>query len=112
MRFFLAVLTLSIGTLTPIAAPPITLASSNVSDCCVKIDAAGCHSCPTNMTETASSFGSSCCATQSLCYALYFMRGAPFCSLMQLIGTVGINDVRGMTRTQRPPVPPPRRAFS
>ena len=38
-RFFLAVLTLSIGALTPIAAPPISLADSNVSDCCVKMDA-------------------------------------------------------------------------
>ena len=45
-RFFLAVLTLSIATLTPIAAPPSSLASSNVSDCCVKMDAAGWHRCP------------------------------------------------------------------
>lgn len=111
-RFFLVVLSLSIGTLTPIVAPPISVAGSNVSDRCVKMDAGRCHSCPTNMTEATSTFGSSCCVTQSACCALYFTRVTPFCSRMQLIGTVGVNDVRGMTRTQRPPVPPPRGAFS
>jgi len=111
-RFFLAVLTLSIGVLTPIAAPPVSLADSNVSDCCVKVDAGRCHGCPTNMTETTSTFGPSCCTTQSTCCLLYFTRVTPFFARMQLIGTVGVNDERVTTRTRRPPVPPPRGAFS
>jgi hypothetical protein len=111
-RLLLAALALSIGCLTPIVSPQTTLTNSRTSDRCASVNTGRCHSCPMTTGETSSAFGSSCCATQSGCCALYLTRATTFSAGVQLIGTVGVNDERATTRTQRPPVPPPRGAFS
>ncbi len=112
-RLFLAVLTLSIGTLTPIVPPPISLADSNVSDCCVKMDAGRCHSCPTNDDRDDFNFWVVMLRDPvGMLRTVFYESDAILFTSMQLIGTVGVNDERATTRTQRPPVPPPRGAFS
>jgi hypothetical protein len=111
-RLFLAVLTLSIGSLTPIAPPQMSLADWHTSDRCTSVNTGRCHSCPTTMDETTSASASPRCATQSSCCALYFTRATRFFADMHLIGTVGVRNERVTTRAQRPPVPPPRGAFS
>ena len=111
-RLLLAVLTLSIGFLTPIVSPQTTLTNSQTSDRCASVNTGRCHGCPTSMGESTSAFGSSCCTTQSGCCALYFTRATPFSSRMQLIGRVGVRDEVVTTRVERPPFPPPRTLFS
>ena len=111
-RLLLAVLTLSIGFLTPIVSPQTGLTNPQTSDRCASVNTGRCHGCPTSMGESTSAFGSSCCTTQSGCCALYFTRATPFSSRMQLIGRVGVRDELGTTRVERPPVPPPRSLFS
>src|ERR1043166_4345129 len=111
-RLLLAALTLSIGSLTPIVPPQMSLADSHVSDRCASMNTGRCQSCPPVTGATASALGTSCCTIQSTCCALYFARAKPFIAGMHLIGTIGFSDERGTTRADRPPVPPPRCAFS
>jgi hypothetical protein len=111
-RLLLAALTLGVGALSPIVPPQIYLADSPTSDRCASLNTGRCHSCPMTTGQTTSAFASSCCATQTGCCALYLTRGTTFSVGVHLIGTVGVNDERVTTRTQRPPVPPPRGAFS
>src|SRR4029450_12276893 len=110
-RLLLAMLTLSIGSLTPIGSPQTALTNSQTSDRCVMTNTRTCHSCPTSMGGTSTS-GSSCCVTQLGCCTLYLTRATPFLADIPLIGTVNLDDERAMARTQRPSVPPPRGAFS
>ena len=111
-RLLLAVLTLSIGFLTPIVSPQTTLTNAQTPDRCASVNMGRCHACPTSMGESTSAFGSSCCTTQSACCALYFTSATPFSSRMELIGRVGVRDEIVTTRVERPPVPPPRTLFS
>src|SRR4029450_3011787 len=110
-RLLLAVLTLSIGSLTPIGSPQRALTNSQTSDRCVMTNTRTCHSCPTSMDGTPTP-GSSCCMTQLGCCALYLTRTTPVLADIPLIGTVNLDDERAMARTQRPLIPPPRGGLS
>ena len=111
-RLLLAALTLSIGALSPIVSPQNFLQNSDSSNCCASMSAGTCHRCPGTMGETTSAFASSCCVTQSACCALYLTKTTPFSTSMDLLCVVGVTDEHVTTRTQRPPVPPPRGVIS
>jgi len=76
------------------------------------MDMGGCHGCPANTGGMNSGFGSTCCGGQAGCCWLYFTDVARFVTGMEMVGKVGISNERVTTRAQRPPVPPPRIAFS
>jgi hypothetical protein len=111
-RLLMAALVLSIGSLTPVLSRETSLSTPHETNCCADINTGRCHSCSTNAGETNPGLGSTCCAAQSVCCALYFTKAKAFVTPMQLIGTVGISDERPSARAQRPPVPPPRSAIS
>jgi hypothetical protein len=110
-RFLLAVLTLSIGFLTPVASPQTIFTNSETSNCCAIMNTGVCHSCPAAAAESTSAPGAPCCATQSGCFALYFTRTKTFSASVHLLGVIRVSDEPAITRTQRPPVPPPRGVF-
>jgi len=111
-RLLLAVLTLTVGAFSPIVPSQATLAISETSDCCATMNTGTCHGCPMPIGPTTSMSGSSCCATQSSCCVLLLTKSAEFSATIQFLGVISENEQRATTRTQRPPVPPPRVLFS
>jgi hypothetical protein len=111
-RLLMAALVLSIGSLTPVLSREMSLSTPHETNCCADINTGRCPSCPTNIGETNTGFGSACCTTQSVCCALYFTKAKVFVTPTQVIGTVGVNAERASARAQRPPVPPPRSVIS
>jgi hypothetical protein len=66
--------------------------------------------CPVNPTGTSSA--AACCVGPSVCLLLYFGNANAFAAGTEMSGTVLVNDDRVTTRSNRPPVPPPRLAVS
>ncbi|MEY2556010.1 MAG: hypothetical protein QOF93_1154 [Verrucomicrobiota bacterium] len=67
--------------------------------------------CPIN-PGGASSSSAACCTAPAVCLLLYFGNANAFAAGAEMSGTVLVNDDRVTTRSNRPPVPPPRAEFS
>jgi hypothetical protein len=107
--------TLAVAVLiAPMAPIEIAKAISPHHGCCVKpaVKADPCQHCPMAPTSPASSSGSTCCSVQAPCFVGYahgldnFLAGIASGHFAMAV------NQRVTARSQRPPVPPPRSAFS
>src|SRR5438105_5563347 len=105
----LAVLAVSLASLTPVlpgeSVPPVQRKAS----CCADMNMDAGQRCPINPGATSSA---ACCTAPSACLLLYFGSGDAFAAQTQMIRAISVNNDRVITRSQRPPVPPPRSAVS
>jgi hypothetical protein len=111
-RLLLCMVAISIGLVTPMQPDEPSTTVVHKTNCCTTMNMSDCRSCPINTSGTNSGSGSTCCTGQTGCLPLYVSDIARFVAGIRMIGKVGINDERGSARTLRPPVPPPRIAFS
>jgi len=107
-RILFAVLAVSLASLTPVLpgepVPPV-----QQKMCCADMNMNGGTRCPINPGGTSTA---TCCTAPAVCLLLYFGNANPFAAQSQLMGTIFVNDHRVTTRSQRPPVPPPRVSFA
>jgi hypothetical protein len=108
-RLLLAVLAVSLASLTPVlpgeSVPPVQRKAS----CCADMNMDAGQRCPINPGSTSSA---ACCTGPSVCLLLYFGNGDAFSAQTQMIRSISISNDRVTTRSQRPPVPPPRSVVS
>jgi len=110
-RLLLIVLALSVVSLTPVV-PGTPLPAVQQNKYCTDMNMAdACHRCPINPGGTSSNSGT-CCTAPAVCLLLYFGNANAFAAGAEMSGTISVNDDRATARSQRPPVPPPRVAFS
>jgi len=112
-RLLLAVVVLGIGSLAPVLPDQAAPVVQQKSHCCadMNIDASGSHSCPLNRGANNSGCGSTC-TTPAVCLLLYFGSVNAFIANTHLIGTISVSNASLFSRSQRPPVPPPRSVVS
>jgi len=109
-RLLLAVLAVSLASLTPVLpGEPVPIAQQKT--CCVDVNMDAGVRCPINPGGTSSS-SATCCTAPAVCLLLYFGNANAFAAGAEMSGTISVNDDRATARSQRPPVPPPRIAFS
>jgi hypothetical protein len=110
-KLLLAVLVVGIGCLAPVLPDQSSHVTQQKTECCADINVDGSHSCPINRGANNSACGSTC-TTPAVCLLLYFGNANTFIANSQLIGTISVGNAALTARAQRPPVPPPRAAFS
>ena len=109
-RLLLAVLTVSLASLTPVL-PGESAPTLQQKTCCADMNMDAGLRCPINPGETTSS-SAACCTGPAVCLLLYFGNANAFAADAEVSGTISVNDDRVTARSQRPPVPPPRAEFS
>lgn len=104
-------LALGLGVLVaPMAPIDLTKALSLHSSCWAHLKIDPCQRCPLSSNQTSSN--STCCSVQAPCFVGYANSSEDFVAgVSRNDFTTSAND-RVSTRFQRPPVPPPRVAFS
>jgi len=108
----LAVLAISVGSLAPILPGQSLSAVEQKTIWCAQTSMNRCHGCPINSGGATSACGYGFCAGPSACLCLYFNHGDDFATNGSVIDMISLNNDRIAARAQRPPVPPPRIAFS
>jgi hypothetical protein len=111
-RLLLAVLAICIASLAPILPGQAFPVAQQQKSCCPDMTANGSHYCPINTGAANSLAGSTCCTGLAGCLPLYLNNGHRFGAQMHIIGTISDSADRVTTRSNRPPVPPPRAQFS
>ena len=110
-QLLLAVLTVSLASLTPVlpgeSVPPVPQKT-----CCADMNMDAGSRCPINPGGTSSTSSAMCCTGPAACLLLYFGSASAFAAGTEISGAVLVNDDRVTARFQRPPVPPPRAQFS
>jgi len=110
-RLLLAVLTVSLASLTPVLPgepiPPLQQKTS----CCADMNMDAGLRCPINPGGTSSS-SATCCTAPAVCLLIYLSTANAFAAQSQMNGTISTNNDRVSARSQRPLVPPPRTAVS
>ncbi len=109
-RLLLAVLAVSLASLTPVL-PGESIPIAQQKTCCADMNMDAGARCPIN-PGGASSSSAACCTAPAVCLLLYFGNAYAFAAGAAMSGTVLVNDDRVTARSQRPPVPPPRAEFS
>src|SRR6266513_2255771 len=109
-RLLLAVLALSLASLTPVL-PEESVLPVQHRTCCADMNMDAGLRCPINPSGTTS-ISAACCVGPSVCLLLYFGNANAFAAGTEMSGRVFVNNDRVTTRSQRPPVPPPRVEFS
>jgi hypothetical protein len=110
-RLLLAVLVLALGGLAPVLPDQSSSVPQQKAHCCADMSMDGSHSCPINRGASNSGCGSTC-NTPAACLLFYFGNANAFIANSHLIGTISLSNANSIARSQRPPVPPPRIAFS
>jgi hypothetical protein len=109
-RLLFAFLAINLAALTPIVPDHGAPIVEQKHSCCADTNVKGGVHCPINSGSTTSSMAT-CCTGPAVCLCLYFGNINPFCAKTQLSGAISLSSVFVPTRTERPPVPPPRIAF-
>jgi len=109
-QLLLAVLTVSLASLTPVL-PGESATTVQQRTCCKDMNMDAGARCPIN-PGGASSSSATCCTAPAVCLLLYFGNANAFAAGTEISGTISVNDDRVTARSQRPPVPPPRAEFS
>ena len=109
-QLLLAVLTVSLASLTPVL-PGESAPTVQQKTCCADMNMDAGARCPINPGGTSSS-SATCCTASAVCLLLYFGNANAFAAEAEMSGTISVNDARVTARSQRPPVPPPRAEFS
>jgi hypothetical protein len=108
---FSLVLTIAVVAL-PAAPIELTKAFSPKTSCSAHTKIARCQGCPMTPSSPSSGSGSTCCSAQAPCFVGYANSSEDFVAgVSRNDFTTSAND-RVSARFQRPPVPPPRVAFS
>jgi hypothetical protein len=110
-RLLFALLAINLAALTPVVPGESTPVVEQKHVCCADMNVNGGARCPINSGSTTPS-SATCCSGPAACLFLYFGNGNTFSAQTQLSGAISLNNDRSTARFQRPPVPPPRIAFS
>jgi len=106
IRLFLAVLAISLASLTPVlpgeSVPPL-----QQKTCCADMNMDAGIRCPINPGGTTSS-SATCCTAPAVCLLLYFGNVNEFAAGTEMTGTILLNDDLVTARSRRPLIPPPR----
>jgi hypothetical protein len=111
VRLLFAILTLTLASLSPVLPGDSVPSLERKTRCCADMNADASHSCPINRGENNSGCGSTC-TTPAGCLLLYFGNANAFIASSYLIHTISLSNASSIARSRRPPVPPPRAAFS
>jgi hypothetical protein len=106
-RLLFALLALNLAALTPVVPSESTPVVQQKHSCCVDMNLNGGARCPINSGSTGPS-SASCCTGPAACLFLYFGNANSFSAQTKLSGAILLSDDSPITRSQRPPVPPPR----
>jgi len=107
-QLLLAVLTVSLASLTPVL-PGESATTVQQRTCCKDMNMDAGVRCPINPAGTTTA---TCCTSPAVCLLLYLGNANPLALGAEMSGTISVNDDRVAARSQRPPVPPPRAEFS
>jgi hypothetical protein len=110
-RLLFVLLAINLAALTPVVPGESVPVVQQKHSCCADMNVIGGVRCPINSGSTAPS-SSTCCSGPAACLFLYFGNANLFSAQTQLSGAISMNNDRPIARSQRPPVPPPRIAFS
>ena len=104
-------LTLAIALLVaPFAILDLKAALTSKMSCHIRVPVDPCHGCPINSPTTNSN--SACCSAQAPCFVSFVNNGDDFIAGMHSASFASMTNDRVNTRSQRPPVPPPRLALT
>src|SRR6266513_3328514 len=109
-RLLLAVLALSLASLTPVL-PEESVLPVQHRTCCADMNMDAGLRCPINPSGTSSS-SAACCVGPSVCLLLYFGNANAFAAGTEMSGTISVNDDPVTARLLWTPLPPPRVEFS
>jgi hypothetical protein len=107
-QLLLAVLTVSLASLTPVL-PGESAPTVQQKTCCADMNMDAGVRCPINPGGTTSA---TCCTSPAVCLLFYLGNANAFAAEAQMSGTISVNDDRVTARSNRPPVPPPRAEVS
>jgi hypothetical protein len=107
-RLLLAVLAVSLASLTSVL-PGESAPTVQQKTCCADMNMDAGVRCPINPGGTSTA---TCCTSSAVCLLLYFGNANAFAAGAQISGTISASSERVTTRSNRPPVPPPRPEFS
>lgn len=97
-------------------AAPIEIAKvvSPKKSCCThqQVNVDPCHGCPMTPNSSSSSSASACCSVQAPCFVAYSHGTDGFLMGIKEIGFATSANNAVSSRSQRPPVPPPRAELS
>jgi len=110
-RLLFCLLAINLAALTPVVPAEFAPAVKQKHSCCADMNVKGGVRCPINSGSTTSSMAT-CCSGPAACLCLYFGNINAFSAQTKLSGAISLNNVLVTTRSQRPPVPPPRTALS
>jgi hypothetical protein len=110
-RLMFAFLVINLAALTPVVPGEPAPVAQQKHSCCADMNVSGGVRCPINSGSTAPS-SAMCCTGPSACLFLYFGNTNLFAAQTHVISAISLNNIRATARSQRPPVPPPRIAFS
>jgi hypothetical protein len=110
-RILFASLAISVASLTPVLPSSSVTIIQQKHSCCADMSMDASQRCPINPSGTNST-SSMCCTGPAVCLLLYFSGSNDF-----IPGVLGADwrdlfNPRVTARSHRPPVPPPRVAFS
>jgi len=111
VRLLFAMLMVSLAALTPIVPGEIVPSVEQKTHCCADMNALAGQRCPLNPTGNSSTSGSTCCVSPSTCVPLHADSGDVFGGPSESIGVFLVSNDDVTSRSQRPPVPPPRVLF-
>jgi hypothetical protein len=111
VRLLFALLAINLAALTPVVPDKSAPVVQQKHSCCVDMNVKGGVRCPINSGSTTPS-SATCCSGPAACLLLYFGNANTFSAQAQLTGAISLDNDRPTARSQRPPVPPPRVAFS
>jgi len=98
----------------PAAPIEIQKITSPHTSCCSRpaLNADPCQRCPMTPSSSGSSSASTCCSVQAPCFVCHANSSEDFVAAIRSFDATRATDDPVTARFQRPPVPPPRIAFS
>jgi len=110
-RLLFALLAINLAALTPVVPGEAAPVVEQKHSCCADMNVNSGARCPINSSSTTPS-SAMCCSGPAACLFLYFGNANSFSAQTQLSGPISLSNDSPIARSQRPPVPPPRIAFS
>jgi len=110
-QLLFALLAINLAALTPVVPDASATVVKQKHSCCADMNMDASQRCPINPSGTNST-SAMCCTGPAVCLLLYFSGSNDF--IPRMLGADWRNSFndRVTARSQRPPVPPPRIAFS
>jgi hypothetical protein len=109
-RITLALILIVAVLIAPAAPIDLSRFVSAKAGCSARMDTDPCQRCPVRSNQTNSN--SACCSVQAPCFVGYANAYDDFIAATRSGEIARVLNDRITSRSQRPPVPPPRIAFS